>query len=72
MTMSRPNLLELLPSELEQLAERLGQPRYRGHQLAGWLFRTGTLDLDAMSNLPKEFRQRLGVETGVEVPEIER
>lgn len=70
--MSRPNLLELLPSELEELAERLGQPRYRGRQLGVWLFRKGVPHVGAMGNLPKEFRHRLAAETSVEVPEIER
>ena len=70
--MSRLNLLECLPVELETLAERLGQPRYRGRQLAAWLFKKGVLDLEAMSDLPKEFRQRLAAEAGIEVPRIDQ
>ncbi len=70
--MSRANLLECLPAELGALAERLGEPRYRGRQLAAWLFRRGVPDLGAMSDLPKEFRQRLAAEAFVGVPEIER
>ena len=70
--MSHLNLLELLPSELEKLAERLGQPRYRGRQLAVWLFRKGVLDLEAVSDLPKEFRQRLAAEASIDVPRVER
>lgn len=70
--MSHLNLLELVPSELEGLAERLGEPRYRGRQLAVWLFRKGVLRLDAMSDLPREFRQRLAAEAVIEVPEIEQ
>jgi 23S rRNA (adenine2503-C2)-methyltransferase len=61
-----------VPAELEALAEQLGQPRYRGRQLALWLFRKGVLELEAMSDLPREFRQRLAAETFIGVPEIER
>ena len=41
--MSRTNLLDLLPDELEALAESLGAPRYRGRQLAGVDLRQGRL-----------------------------
>ncbi len=68
--MSRVNLLECLPPEFEAIAQRLGQPRYRGRQLAGWLFRKGVLDIEAMSDLPKGFRRRLAAEAAIEVPEI--
>lgn len=70
--MSHLNLLELLPSELEVLAERLGEPRYRGRQLATWLFRKTVANLEAMSDLPREFRQRLAAEAVIELPEIEQ
>lgn len=46
-------------AELEALAEALGQPKYRGRQLATWLYDKGARDFDAMSDLPKAFRQAL-------------
>lgn len=69
--MSRLNLLERLPAELEALAERLGAPRYRGRQLATWIFKKGVLEIGAMSDLPKEFRRRLAEEAFVGIPGIE-
>src|SRR5258708_4687801 len=57
--MRPPSLLGLLPSELEALARELGASAYRGRQVATWLYRKGVLDLDAMTDLPKEFRERL-------------
>ena len=57
--MSSTNLLDLLPAEVEQLAESLGAPCYRGRQLASWIFRKGVVDLEAMSDLPREFRAAL-------------
>ncbi|MBI2553207.1 MAG: 23S rRNA (adenine(2503)-C(2))-methyltransferase RlmN [Candidatus Rokubacteria bacterium] len=70
--MSWLDLLSLLPDELEALARRLGADPYRGRQLAAWLFKKGVYDPQAMSNLPKEFRVRLGEEAFVGVPEVER
>ena len=49
--MSRTNLLDLLPDELEALAESLGAPRYRGRQLANWLYAKGVSDLAHSASL---------------------
>jgi len=70
--MSRVNLVGLLPAELEDLAVELGASRYRGRQLATWIYRKGVFELEAMSDLPKDFRARLGERAVVEVPEPER
>jgi len=66
------NLVGLLPSELEDLAVELGALRYRGRQLATWIYRKSVFDLEAMTDLPKEFRKHLAERAVVEVPEPER
>jgi 23S rRNA (adenine2503-C2)-methyltransferase len=70
--MSRVNLAGLLPSELEDLAVELGASRYRGRQLATWIYRKSVFDLEAMTDLPKDFRAALAERAVVEVPEPER
>ena len=70
--MSRINLLDLLPSEMEDLAVETGASRYRGRQLATWIFRKGVADLDAMSDLPKDFRSTLAERAEIRLPEVER
>ena len=70
--MSLVNLIGLLPSELEELAVELGASRYRGRQLATWIYRKGVLDLEAMSDLPKDFRAKLAERAEVRLPEVER
>src|ERR1700704_111926 len=70
--MSAPNLVGMLPSEMEDLAVELGASRYRGRQLATWIYRKGVVDLDAMSDLPKEFRTALAGRVVTTVPEVER
>jgi 23S rRNA (adenine2503-C2)-methyltransferase len=70
--MSRPNLIGLLPSELEELAETVGASRYRGRQLATWIYRKGVVSLDAMTDLPKDFRAALAERSVLALPEVER
>ena len=70
--MSRVNLVGFLPSELEDLTVGLGASRYRGRQLATWIFRKSVFDLEAMTDLPKDFRAALAERAVVEVPEPER
>jgi 23S rRNA (adenine2503-C2)-methyltransferase len=72
LNMPRRNLVGLLPSELEHLAIALGASRYRGRQLAAWIYRKGVLDLDAMSDLPREFRAALAADWHAVLPEVER
>jgi 23S rRNA (adenine2503-C2)-methyltransferase len=69
--MSSLNLIGHSPSQLQDLAAELGASPYRGRQLATWMYRKGVLDLDAMSDLPKEFRAALGERAGIEVPAVE-
>src|SRR2546422_6292537 len=66
------NLVGFLPNELEDLAVELGASRYRGRQLATWIFRKSVFDLDAMTDLPRDFRARLGERAVVEVAAPER
>jgi 23S rRNA (adenine2503-C2)-methyltransferase len=70
--MSRVNLMGLLPAELEDLAVSLGASRYRGRQLATWMYRKGVVDLDAMTDLPRDFRTRLAETHEIGLPELER
>src|SRR5213593_3445483 len=66
------NVVGFLPNELEDLAVELGASRYRGRQLATWIYRKSVFDLEAMTDLPKDFRARLGEVAFVEVPVPER
>jgi 23S rRNA (adenine2503-C2)-methyltransferase len=66
------NLVGLLPSEMEDLAVELGASRYRGRQLATWIYRKGVFDLDAMSDLPREFRAALAERAEIALPRVER
>jgi 23S rRNA (adenine2503-C2)-methyltransferase len=62
----------MLPSELEDLAVELGASRYRGRQLATWIYRKGVVSLEAMTDLPRDFRQALGERAVLTLPHVER
>lgn len=55
-------LTGLTRPELLALAERLGQPAYRGRQLAQWLYARGARSFDEMTDLPAALRARLAEE----------
>ncbi len=55
----RPALLGLSTAALSALAVELGEPAFRGRQLADWLYRQGVSEVGAMTNLPGALRQRL-------------
>jgi 23S rRNA (adenine2503-C2)-methyltransferase len=69
--MSAANLIGMHVSDLEALATDLGASRYRGRQLATWLYRNGVLDLDAMTDLPKDFRAALAQRAIASLPDLE-
>ena len=54
----KKDILSLLPAELEQELESLGEPKFRAKQIFSWLHR-GVRDFDQMSNLPKSLREKL-------------
>lgn len=55
----KPLLRDVPLSGLGPLLLSLGEPAYRGRQLAAWLHRTGALSWDVMTDLPIALRTRL-------------
>ncbi len=65
-------LLGLGVTELEALAESLGEPRYRGRQIARWLYGHGVDAVGAMTDLPRAFRERLQASSRITYPRLRR
>lgn len=63
------NLMDLSCDELKILAKELGQPEFRGKQIFEWIYR-GAESFDEMSNLPKDFRQKLAKRATVRCAKI--
>jgi 23S rRNA (adenine2503-C2)-methyltransferase len=59
MSTFNPYLLDYSLPELENLAEQLGQRKYRGRILYHWIFAKGLDSFAAMSDLPKSLRAEL-------------
>ncbi len=57
--MSEQPLLGMGLSDLERWAGSHGQPAFRGRQLHDWIYAKGARDLDAVTVLPKLWRQQL-------------
>src|SRR5512139_3386858 len=66
MDVSRRNLLGLSREELAEFAESIGETRYRGTQLFGWLYGRGVTSFGAMSDLGKALRERLDLSACIE------
>lgn len=62
MAKNRPHLLGMSAPELEELAESLGQPRFRGRQIAARLYKKYAIALADMPELPSSFRAQLDTE----------
>ena len=67
----RMNLLGLPRAELETfVAQRLGAKPFRARQLMKWIYRRGTADFSAMSDLAQDFRAQLADVAEIAVPQI--
>ena len=67
--MMTKDILSLLPGEIEQELEALGEPKYRAKQIFTWLHR-GARDFDEMTNLPKALREKLKSEYRLYRPRV--
>ncbi|MCS6862881.1 MAG: hypothetical protein NZT92_21465, partial [Abditibacteriales bacterium] len=52
-------LLGLDTTELRAFAQSLGEPAYRGNQIAAWMYQHYARSFEVMSNLSKALRARL-------------
>lgn len=55
----KKELLSMSLAELEEFVVQLGQPKFRGKQIYGWL-QKGVDNFDGMVNIPKNLRELLG------------
>jgi len=70
MSAAATNLGDFDVSHLTQYMRGIGESTYRATQLVKWIHQFGVTDFEAMTNLSKAFRQRLGSETVIRFPEV--
>ncbi len=69
-TGKRP-LVGMTMEEMQAFMAELGEPKYRAKQLFQWVYQKGVKSVDAMTNLSKAFRQKLGELALIELLEEE-
>lgn len=53
------NLMDLNITEMEQMVQNIGEPRYRGRQLFKWIHQKGAASFAEMTDLPVGLRDKL-------------
>src|SRR5512135_2414420 len=66
----KTNLLGLTRSELEAFVAGMGEKPFRARQLMKWMYRRAVGDIEAMTDLGKDFRQRLTAIAEIRTPEV--
>jgi len=67
---SRQNVCGFGRSDFEHIMTDLGEKPFRGRQLYKWIYKKRVTDFAEMSDLRKEFRERLGRKFSVVLPKI--
>ena len=67
---TRTNLLGLTRPALEEFVVGLGEKPFRARQLMKWIYKRGAGDIDAMTDLGKDFRRQLADHAEIRVPEV--
>ena len=70
MTVSVTNLLDLDRKGLAAFFAEHGEKSFRATQVMKWIYGYGMSDFDAMTNLSKPLRAKLGEIASIEVPEV--
>ncbi len=65
------DLKSMTLEEMQTLLKSWGEPSFRAGQVFTWLHK-GVTSFDAMSNLPKTLREKLGTECFITCPQVER
>jgi 23S rRNA (adenine2503-C2)-methyltransferase len=66
----RTNLLGLTRSGLEAFVVAMGEKPFRARQLFKWIYKRAEGDIEAMTDLGKDFRRRLAAIAEIRTPEI--
>ncbi len=69
---ARVSLLNLDRQGLEDFFVSSGEKAFRASQLMQWIYQRGVTDFDAMSDISKDLRTRLGEIAGIALPEVIR
>jgi 23S rRNA (adenine2503-C2)-methyltransferase len=66
----KTNLLGFSASKLGDFFEEIGEKRFRATQIIKWIHQMGECDLDQMTNISKDLRERLKSIAEVKLPDV--
>ena len=66
----KTNLLGLTKAEIKLLLNKLNLPNFRASQIWNWIYRSGTIDFNEMTNISKELRFLLSKNFNIWRPKI--
>ena len=64
------NLLGFSASRLGDFFDEMGEKRFRATQIIKWIHQMGECDLDQMTNISKDLRERLKDIAEIKLPEV--
>ena len=64
------NLLGLTKAEIKSLLNKINLPNFRASQIWNWIYRSGTIDFNEMTNISKELRSLLSKNFNIWRPKI--
>ena len=67
---SKTNLLGLTKAEIKSLLNKINLPNFRASQIWNWIYRSGTIDFNEMTNISKELRYLLSKNFNIWRPKI--
>lgn len=67
---SKPNLAGLSLEKLRSLFVEAGEKPFRAEQVMKWIHQRGVLDIDSMTDISKDLREKLKQTTQISLPEI--
>ncbi len=66
----KTNLLGLTQAEIKSLLNQINLPNFRASQIWNWIYRSGTIDFNEMTNISKELRSLLSKNFNIWRPKI--
>ncbi len=67
---SKTNLLGLTKAEIKSLLNKINLPNFRASQIWNWIYRSGTIDFNEMTNISKDLRSILSQNFNIWRPKI--
>ena len=67
---AKTNLLGFSASKLGDFFEEIGEKRFRATQIIKWIHQMGECDLDQMTNISKDLREKLKSIAEIKLPEV--